>query len=379
MSSTRAALILCCAALLALAIGLVALELVFGQWLRDADGSRLDRMNVVRDRHIVYDVRHIHGPDAAPVRYTRDRHGLRSRCEAIERMQLVTLGGSTTDQVYIDDDQTWQEVMRRQLNAAVPGLDLCVANAGVDGHTTFGHVESLKHWLPMVPALRPRLVLLYIGINDAAMRLNKGAFDEAKPEGDGGWLSAVKRTVKNNSALYRVWSRWRRADDGVPVFAAHRMIDPKEFVYSSEASSAGIDTLIEQNTAAFRLRLRTLVQQIDRLGAKPVCVSQPSIIYKEVGERWLGLPKVFTYEGKTYNGLDYRQSLLALNRTMAADCPAAGGYFIELENKPFIAADFYDGVHMSPAGATKVGNLLAAEFQRQGIVRELVSAGASAR
>jgi len=372
MSSTRATLILLCAAALTLALGVVALELAFGQWLRDASWSRLDRMNIVRDRQITYDVRHIYGPDAKPVRYTRDRYGLRSSCTSPARMQVVTLGGSTADQVYVDDEQTWQEVLRRDLNAATPGLDLCVANAGVDGHTTFGHIEALRHWLPMIPDLRPRVVLLYVGINDAVMRLQKGTMDESSDVT--ALFARIKQAIRNNSALYRAVSLLRRRGQDVPVFAAHRLFDPKEFSYTSDATTVGIESLVERNTDAFRARLRTLLEQIDRLGAKPVCVSQPSIIYKQVNQQWFGVSKVFTHEGQSYNGLDYRSLLQALNRVMARECPGAGGWFVDLESKPFVPADFYDGVHMSPSGAARVGGYLAAEFQRQGIVRELVSA-----
>ena len=362
---------LSCAALLTLAIGLLALELLAGAWLRDADWSRLDRMNVVRDRRTTYDVRHIHGPDAQPVRYTRDRYGLRSRCESVAGMQVVTLGGSTTDQVYIDDAQTWQEQMRGQLNAAVPGLNVCVANAGVDGHTTFAHIEAMRHWLPMIPELKPRVVLLYLGINDAAMRLKMGAFDEARA--DNGWMARAKRAVKSNSALYRALSVLRRRSEDTPVFAAHRLVDPKEYEYSSAAASDGIEALVAQNADAFGARLRELLRQIAALGAKPVCVSQPSIIYKQVDQRWLGIPKVFTHEGEVFNGLDYRQSLLALNQIMAQQCPEAGGWYVDLEGKPFVASDFYDAVHMTPAGAARVGAYMAAEFQRQGIVASLTT------
>jgi lysophospholipase L1-like esterase len=357
-------LILLCAAALTLGVGVVALELAFGQWLRDSHWSQLDRMNVVRDRQITYDVRHIYGPEAKPVRYTRDRHGLRSSCTSPARMQLVTLGGSTADQVYIDDEQTWQEVLRRDLNAALPGLRLCVANAGVDGHTTFGHIEALHHWLPKIPELRPRAVLLYLGINDAAMRLQKGAMDEADATG---WVDGLKRAVKNNSALYRAALRLKPPAQDPPVFAAHRLIDASQLQYTSAATTDGIEELVVRNTAAFRTRLRTLLEQIERIGAKPVCVSQPSIIYKQVDRSWVGIPKVFTYEGKVYNGLDYRSSLLALNRVMAQDCPAAGGWYIDLESMPFFAGDFYDGVHMTPSGAARAGAYLASEFQRQGI------------
>ncbi len=30
-----------------------------------------------------------------------------------------------------------------------------------------GHLFSFEHWFPLIPGLKPRIILLYIGINDA--------------------------------------------------------------------------------------------------------------------------------------------------------------------------------------------------------------------
>jgi hypothetical protein len=75
-----------------------------------------------------------------------------------------------------------------------------------------------------------------------------------------------------------------------------------------------------------------------------------------------GVQEAFKYNGITFNGLDYEESLRSLNTTMEKTCRNAGGYFIDMASKKFDSSDFYDGVHMTPTGAQKVGKYLFDEF-----------------
>jgi len=366
MSSTRQALVLLVAALLALMLGIVGLELVFGRWLADGSWSEVERMNVVRNKAIRYDVRHIHGPQAAPVSYTRDAHGLRGACTEPAKVRVVTLGGSTTDQVYVDDAQTWQAVLERRLAEAALKQPVCVANAGVDGHTTFGHIAAMERWLPLIPGLRPDFILLYIGVNDAALRRERAPGDErASP----GLWGRAKAAMQHNSALWALWRRLNRPPaDEAPIFAAHKLLKPVDADYGSTRPAADIEALVAQSTVAFRERLQRLLVLIERSGAKPICVSQPSIIYRHFPEGWRGITETFKLDGRSFNGLDYRASMLALNQVMADLCPRTGGHYIDLESRPFDVGDYYDAAHMNGAGTAKVGNYLFEEFVTQRIV-----------
>lgn len=367
MSSTRSALLLLGAGFVTLCVGVVILELMFGHWLRSGSWSDVERMNVVRNQQLSYDVGHIYGPDAKPIRYTRDEYGLRGSCREPERIDIVTLGGSTTDQVYIADGQTWQDVLQQRINASRPDSPVCVANAGVDGHTTFGHIAALERWFPLIPKFRPRYYLLYIGINDAALRSKQSAFDENADASD--IFAHAKGAIKNNSALYGLIHRLHRPGSGDgPVFAAHKLVYPKDADYTSTESAPDIQTFVHSSSTAFAERLLTILRGIKGRGGKPICVSQPSIIYKHFDDGWRGIPNVFSVSGHQFNGLDYRASILSLNGVMASECTKAGGHYIDLEGRPFALTDYYDGVHLSPAGAAKVGEYLFDEFQRQFIM-----------
>ena len=108
-----------------------------------------------------------------------------------------------------------------------------------------------------------------------------------------------------------------------------------------------------------------------RYGAKPICVSQPNLFAIERDGRSVGLPEIFTYDGRKFNGLDYQRSILSINAAMKEICTRAGGYYFDMGSVVFPVTDFYDAVHMGPAGAQALGTRLFDEMQRQGIVDAL--------
>jgi hypothetical protein len=144
-------------------LGVIVLELSFGTWLSSNPWERALALNILVNRTLTFDAGSLYD-DGGLVAYTRDSHGLRGQYERPELITILTLGGSTTDQRYISDGQTWQDELQRQLRAA--GRPATVANAGVDGHTTYGQIASHAYWFRLIPRLKPAYTILYIGIND---------------------------------------------------------------------------------------------------------------------------------------------------------------------------------------------------------------------
>jgi hypothetical protein len=81
----------------------------------------------------------------------RDKRGYR----------VVAIGGSTTEQIYIDDRRTWPYLVQQSL-ASRWRQTVEVINAGVSGLRTPHHVETLRR----VEDADPDLALFLIGIND---------------------------------------------------------------------------------------------------------------------------------------------------------------------------------------------------------------------
>ena len=143
-----------------LAVALVILELAFGSWVRP---NRINRLNLVRDRTMRYDASALY-PAPNSVTYTRDAFGFRGSYDSPGEIDILTIGGSATDQRFITDGATWQDVIAREF--AAEGKRVSVVNAGVDGQSTYGHIKDFEWWFPNVPGLKAKYVLFYIGAND---------------------------------------------------------------------------------------------------------------------------------------------------------------------------------------------------------------------
>ncbi len=93
--------------------------------------------------------------------YIRDKIGYRPYNKNFEQKGLVlTIGGSTTDQRFIDNDRTWQSNLEKELN-------LSVINGGVDGQSSYGHIFSIQKWHSKVlKSNEVDSIIFYVGVND---------------------------------------------------------------------------------------------------------------------------------------------------------------------------------------------------------------------
>ena len=145
-----------------LAAGLATLELVFGNWL---SLHNINLLNLRKDLTVTFDVADLYeDPDSTIATYKRDRYGLRGPYEDVSQIDILTIGGSTTDQRCLSEGRTWQDVLAREFEERERKIQ--IANAGVDGQTTRGNLKNFDLWFPAIPDLRSRFVLLYVGIND---------------------------------------------------------------------------------------------------------------------------------------------------------------------------------------------------------------------
>lgn len=357
MSSIKNAFLLSLAGAITLVIGIVFLELIFGSWFNTDPWAATERLNLIRDKMIVHDVRKLQFGQATTT-YSRDKFGLRENCKSTKNMKIVAIGGSTTDQRFISDGQTWADVLQRRIREKTHDPDICVANAGMDGQSTIGNLYALEKWFPLIPDFKPEYYVLYLGINDSAFigTGNRG-FDPDDTEPSLG--RKINQYIKSHSALYRLYSLVRNQLAVRQAFyAGHDYHAKLESEYGATQLSPDTDSMIQKNSKAFEGRLNRILALIKARGGTPICISQPQATAWRFGDRYKGRDKVFIAEGKQYNGLDFRASLLSLNAVMRRQCVNAGGLYIDLAAHEFLLTDFYDYVHMTPEGSEKAGSLM---------------------
>jgi hypothetical protein len=346
-----------------LVIVLIGLELIFGAWFFKDKWRQTREINIVRNIVIDYDVDNIYGKKMPTVKYTRDINGLRGTCNKPNNIDVLTVGGSTTDQRFVGDGETYQDELQRLLSDQAK-KNICVSNAGVDGHSTYGHLASFKHWFPLIEGLKPRYFLLYVGVNDAGFRHapNAGA-DIAKG-------NTLFRIFRQNSALYDLLRSLRSLLNtfiSQRAYAGHRIFLPSEKDYVAVRLTNSVEKEIVQNTHNFKKRFTAILDQVHLWGGVPVCVSQPHLYTKDINGSKRGVENIFEYQGVAYNGLDYDASIYSINQEMKELCTSNNGYFIDIYSKKFDKGDFYDGVHMTPIGAKRLGRYIFTDFVSQKI------------
>ena len=99
-------------------------------------------------------------------KYSRDKNGYRPyNQKTLDKGLILTIGGSTTDQLYVDDSKTWQRILESEKG-------LSVLNGGVDGQSSYGYLIAIEKWHSKVlKENNVQHLIFFTGVND--VRLSK--------------------------------------------------------------------------------------------------------------------------------------------------------------------------------------------------------------
>jgi hypothetical protein len=338
-----------------LTVGVAVLELAFGNWLHP---NRLNRLNLLKDREIRYEVDGLYETARTYTLYRRDAYGFRGPYRSVSDIDILTLGGSTTDQRHIHEGETWQDVLRENFSAH--GRTVSVVNAGIDGQSTYGYIKNFDWWFPSVEGLRARYCLVYVGINDFYKDAGAERDDLLRYGED-----SVVGSIKERSALYHLFRLFKG------IYAAevqhglsHTRVDFGSLQWTATPIAGDYDLLMKDRLDGYRKRLAILLREIHEFGAVPVLVSQRSMKYKLVGGRVVGVADVEDYDGVAINGVDYYQMLSRLNGQTRDTCQPPDCVFLDLAVELDLnEGDFYDFNHTNPAGSKKIGDYLYTKLQ----------------
>jgi len=298
--------------------------------------------------------------------YVRDQYGLRGNCKENNLANIVTIGGSTTEQKYISEGKTWQDLLQEKINLKKNDIPFCIANAGVDGHSTFGHLASFDVWFPRIPKFRPKYFLFYVGINDASFRFQEIPNFDRNTEP----APSVKSKIKENSVIFRIYKALnkREVPRDISLFAWHQYVDKRPELFSENNLSPDTVVLAKENAQAFRHRMKTILDKVHEANGIPICVTQPHTLAWNFGKMHLGVKNAFVYKERPYNGLDYDFSLKLINKELQELCKQYNGFYVDLYQKKFELSDFYDFVHTTPRGSEKIADYLFQEIRNQKII-----------
>jgi len=304
--------------------------------------------------------------------------------------RVLALGGSTTECLYLDQDEQWPGVLQKLLREASAGA--WVGNGGSSGHALPHNVIQMSYLLDRLPDIDT--VVLMAGLNDflrsigrkrplsveklsladAQTRvdlmhwgLRRGPFQISPPADDSGAWSrtgygrvfarvaaadAGMEQVSQDAAgkMYQDWRRWRR--------------DAKVMLDEVPDLAVPLDE--------FRHHLRVAAEIAKLAGVRLLLVTQTSQWKAEMSEEaqallWLGHvePRGKVPPKTYYSPVALAAGLDAFNQALIKFAAEEGFEIVDIE--PTMAGHsefFYDDVHFNERGAAEVARCVAEPLLR---------------
>jgi lysophospholipase L1-like esterase len=275
-----------------------------------------------------------------------------------ERLSIITVGGSTTRSATQSDDRTWTDMLG---NAVADCFDRTwINNAGFEGHTSFAHIQLIRDY---IKKLRLKVVIMLIGANelhaDGPIE-GPNAFDREQIATEIDLNAGIKGFIKGLSnrseaiqlglTVYRSLRAWR-------VGLNYGNSDWANLEEGEAIPSDGEAKLIRarEMQPAYAERLRLLVYELRYAYTVPVLMTQPTVagIARD--------PTTGKDLSRLEEGLFWDRSFEIFNETMRRVAQSEDVQLIDLaRTMPKDTKYYWDRIHYTDAGATKMAQLAAA-------------------
>lgn len=270
---------------------------------------------------------------------------------------IITMGGSTTECTYLNDNNTWTARLGNKLDSSFTSV--WINNAGLAGHSSFGHLVLLQDYLVK---LKPKMIVLMLGCNDMNRR-DLTASDRYSMKGVYGSTASF---FTKNSELANIAATYSRAGRASSMQIVDRYIDLEKeknntLVISDEVMKeklAGYTKLLLE----YETRLQAIVETCKANNIDLVLVSQPALFGEGIDPLTGADLEKYRIDNET-NGLLWWKELSLYNELTRKVAGKNGLFFIDLARQmPKSSRYFYDLVHFTNDGAAKVSGIVYNEL-----------------
>ena len=269
-------------------------------------------------------------------------------------LTLVTIGGSTTECKYLSDGKTWTDILGQNLKKDFDRV--WINNAGLDGHSTFGHTVLMEDY---ISKLKPKLALFLVGVNDVG-RDDLGHFELQHIKGriDAQSIRGLVKSMSSYSETFALLLNLYRYHRALTTGLSHQEVDlTKLEMAPATASNFRESPGSYKNLKSYETRLVRLINLTRENKIDPVLITQPALYgggIDDVTGIDLGRIKKDNTDGKAswdllelYNEVTRRvgQKENVLVVDLARELPKSSWHF-------------YDFLHFTNEGSTKVGDIV---------------------
>ena len=336
-----------------LLILLIITELIFGNWLKKNNFSSL----LIPKQQTSLITNFPYKSDELGI-YTRDKHGFRANKYDLNDINILIIGGSTTEEREVDDQKIWTKIFEKNLKK-----NLKVLNAGIGGQTSLGHKEMFNLWFNKFDTLSPNFIVVFLGINDAlylvetmTQQKNLNIFPPSKLE--------IGRNINNSNrdALIHI----RQSDKIIQYIKNNSILHTLYLIIKGNLISYKYNINYNGNINIFEPYI-----------SKSPEITRPNEDYLDKFENYYhnNLLQLHNYATEYNSNLILVTQLVSsnhwikeyleiLNKFTISFCKIKKIECIDLEKKILGLNDnfFYDGIHTDTRGSKIIGEFIAKEF-----------------
>ncbi|MCC7192452.1 MAG: SGNH/GDSL hydrolase family protein [Phycisphaeraceae bacterium] len=294
-------------------------------------------------------------------RYTTNADGVRGPKMPLDKdsLRVLCLGGSTTECLYLDDDETWTHLLTSDLETSL-GRPVWTGSAGASGLASDAHLLFVENSDLMS---RVSAIVLLVGINDLSKALVSPTPDAvgelARPE-------LVGRPIWRRSVLL--------IRGGVLVKQLLKKLKGDQLNVEDEGGASYISRRERRRTAAktddvpnfdaaiesYRHRIEKIADVCARKNVKLILVTQPVLWDESLGEKernllWFG----WLDDGRYLSITVLRATMDRYNKVLREIAARRSIALADLASMNGRSELFIDDCHFNEAGAREVSRLIA--------------------
>lgn len=319
-------------------------------------------------------------------KFSTNSLGLRgSEIKEIHNYKILATGGSTVEDLYLDQEESWVRIVERETSAKSPKYDLWIGNAGKSGQNSRDHYIQLKYLLLQIPEIDA--VMILVGLNDFMLRLRRDVnYDPNFMQKEDAEEILIPRVFyilpeKNdpNIPFFKRLAVWKLMRKVKYLFVKPEHSQDQVLGLIGEAyqkwrenrksASAILDTLPEMSGGLreYRQNLNLIIDLCEQQNKRVILLTQPSIWREDLEPEivkllWLGgIGDYQSQKGqKYYSPKALAEGMKLYNQTLIDVCKERNVEFIDLANEiPKDTTAFFDDCHFNEGGAKKVGEIVS--------------------
>lgn len=281
------------------------------------------------------------------ISYQKDEYGFRGRRKNVSSIDIIAVGGSTTDEKFLNVEDTWSELLEDKFT--VLGKDIDVVNAGISGQSTHGHIWNLKNWFPKIKNFKTKYIIFYMGINEKLKDKPSRVYDLASKD------LTLKGKIKyyiqrNNGFLYQIYNFFIKKYYNLNMNLGYEPLYPKY----NEVKKKFIPTKKQELDLKKNL---IIINQLTRdLNAIPIFVTQRTHYWKKINNQILLANNLIINKKEHYYSYNFEKFI---SETIVKFCDEYNILCIDVfKDIKFEEDDLFELVHTTEKGSKKIANLI---------------------